>query len=200
MLDHRFGQGAPYTLGVEEEYQLLDGQSFDLVQHIEMVLAAVEGHELEPSLNTELMQSVLEIATPVCRDIGEVMRELTKIRGYVCSVARAAGDASRLRRARTPSACSNDNGSRPRTGTVRSSTSSSTSLGGSSSSACTCTSPSTMPDKAIKVVNGLLPQLAPLLALSASSPFWRGEPTGPLVEPANGVLRHAALRAAAPLP
>ena len=33
-------------------------------------------------------------------------------------------------------------------------------------------------DKAIQVVNGLLPQLAPLLALSASSPFWRGEPTG----------------------
>jgi carboxylate-amine ligase len=34
------------------------------------------------------------------------------------------------------------------------------------------------PDKAIKVVSGLLPQLAALLALSASSPFWRGEPTG----------------------
>jgi glutamate---cysteine ligase / carboxylate-amine ligase len=27
-------------------------------------------------------------------------------------------------------------------------------------------------------VNGLLPQIAPLLALSASSPFWRGEATG----------------------
>jgi carboxylate-amine ligase len=34
------------------------------------------------------------------------------------------------------------------------------------------------PEKAIKVVNGLLPQLGPLLALSASSPFWRGEATG----------------------
>src|SRR4029453_12942594 len=34
------------------------------------------------------------------------------------------------------------------------------------------------PEKAIQVVNGLLPQLGPLLALSASSPFWRGEPTG----------------------
>jgi carboxylate-amine ligase len=34
------------------------------------------------------------------------------------------------------------------------------------------------PEKAVKVVNGLLPHLAPLLALSASSPFWRGEPTG----------------------
>ena len=35
------------------------------------------------------------------------------------------------------------------------------------------------PEKAIQVVNGLLPHLAPLLALSASSPFWRGEATGP---------------------
>jgi carboxylate-amine ligase len=34
------------------------------------------------------------------------------------------------------------------------------------------------PDKAIQIVNGFLPHLAPLLALSASSPFWRGEPTG----------------------
>jgi carboxylate-amine ligase len=34
------------------------------------------------------------------------------------------------------------------------------------------------PEKAIKVMSGLLPQLAPLLAMSASSPFWRGEPTG----------------------
>ena len=34
------------------------------------------------------------------------------------------------------------------------------------------------PEKAIQVVNGLLPHLAPLLALSASSPFWRGEATG----------------------
>ena len=34
------------------------------------------------------------------------------------------------------------------------------------------------PEKAIQVVNGLLNHLGQLLALSASSPFWRGEPTG----------------------
>ena len=33
-------------------------------------------------------------------------------------------------------------------------------------------------EKAIQVVNGLLAHLSQLLALSASSPFWRGEPTG----------------------
>ena len=60
-------QGDPYTLGVEEEYMLLDAETFDLVQHIDTVLAAIAGHELEPRINAELMQSVLEIATPVCR-------------------------------------------------------------------------------------------------------------------------------------
>jgi carboxylate-amine ligase len=34
------------------------------------------------------------------------------------------------------------------------------------------------PEKAIQVMNGLLVHLPQLLALSANSPFWRGEPTG----------------------
>ena len=76
VLDHTFGQSDPYTLGVEEEYMLLDGQTFDLVQHIDTVLAAVAGHELEPRINAELMQSVLEIATPVCRTPAEVAEQL----------------------------------------------------------------------------------------------------------------------------
>ena len=35
VLDHKFGESDPYTLGVEEEYMLLDGETFDLVQHID---------------------------------------------------------------------------------------------------------------------------------------------------------------------
>jgi hypothetical protein len=42
VLDHSFGKGDPYTLGVEEEYMLLDPETWDLVQHIDSVLAAVE--------------------------------------------------------------------------------------------------------------------------------------------------------------
>src|SRR6186997_1223660 len=51
VLDHTFGAGDPYTLGVEEEYQLLDPETFDLVQHIDTMLAAVTGHELEARIN-----------------------------------------------------------------------------------------------------------------------------------------------------
>src|ERR687884_393235 len=85
VLDHKFGQSDPYTLGVEEEYMLLDSETFDLVQHIDTVLAAIVGHELETRINPELMQSVLEIATPVCHTAGDVERELKKLRAYVGS-------------------------------------------------------------------------------------------------------------------
>src|SRR5213594_1978075 len=91
VLDHAFGASDPYTLGVEEEYMLLDTETFDLVQHIDTFLAAVAGHELEAQMKAELMQSVLEIATPVCESAAEVDRELRKLREYVASVA---GDKS----------------------------------------------------------------------------------------------------------
>ena len=145
VLDHAFGQSDPYTLGVEEEYQLLDGTSFDLVQHIDTVLAAIAGHELEPQINPELMQSVLEIATPVCHTPADVMRELVEAaRLRVRRRARRTGCAS-ARRARIRSACSSASASRRRTATASSSTSCSTSRAASSSSACTSTSRSTIP-------------------------------------------------------
>src|SRR5947199_1525387 len=91
VLDHKFGAGEPYTLGVEEEYMLLDGETLDLVQHVETVLAATAGHELEQRVNPELMQSVLEIATPVCRTPAEVEDELKKLRAYATGIAREQG-------------------------------------------------------------------------------------------------------------
>ena len=146
VLDHSFGKSEPYTLGVEEEYMLLDGETFDLVQHIDTVLAAVTGHELEPRINPELMQSVLEVATPVCRTPADVEVQLRKLRAYVCEVARE--QSMRVGSAGThPSRCSNGSGSRRRTVTARSSTRCSTSRAASSSSACTCTSRWTIPRK-----------------------------------------------------
>ena len=52
------------------------------------MLAAISGHELEARINPELMQSVIEITTPVCHTAGDVMRELLRLRSYVTEVAR----------------------------------------------------------------------------------------------------------------
>jgi carboxylate-amine ligase len=177
VLDHAFGKGDPYTLGVEEEYQLLDGTTFDLVQHIETMLDAVSGHELEERINRELMQSVIEITTPVCRTAGEVHRELTKLRGYVTEVAHANGF-------RVGSA-----GTHPFSLFERQRITAKDRYRALIDQMQYVARRELIfgmhihvavddPEKAIKVVNGLLPQLGPLLAMSASSPFWRGEPTG----------------------
>ena len=176
VLDHTFGAGDPYTLGVEEEYQLLDPETFDLVQHIDTMLAAVTGHELEARINAELMQSVLEIATPVCHNAGDVMRWLTTLRGYVTR-SRTSRDARRLRRDAPvqPLRATADHreGPLPRAIDQLQYVARRELIFGMHVHVAVDD-----PEKAIQVVNGLLPHLAPLLALSASSPFWRGEATG----------------------
>ncbi len=177
VLEHRFGSGPPFTLGVEEEYMLLDSQSFDLVQHVETVLAAMSGHELEPMINTELMQSVIEIATPVCHNAGDALRELIGLRSYVCGVARDKG--LRVGSAGThpfslfeQQRITAKDRYRQLVDQLQYVARRELIFGMHIHVAVD------NPDKAIAVVNGLLPHLAPLLALSASSPFWRGEPTG----------------------
>ena len=177
VLDHAFGSSDPYTLGVEEEYMLLDGETFDLVQHVETVLSAVSGHELEPRINAELMQSVLEIATPICRTAGEAHSELIKLRGYVTGIARERG-------MRVGSA-----GTHPFSLFERQRITARDRYRNLVDQLQYIARRELVfgmhvhvavddPEKAIQVVNGLLPHLGPLLALSASSPFWRGEPTG----------------------
>jgi carboxylate-amine ligase len=177
VLDHKFGESDPYTLGVEEEYMLLDGQSFDLVQHIDTVLAAISGHELETQINAELMQSVLEIATPVCRTPADVDRELRRLRSYVTSIANE-------RNLRVGSA-----GTHPFSLFERQRITARDRYRHLVDQLQYVARRELIfglhihvavddPEKAIQVVNGLLAHLSSLLALSASSPFWRGEPTG----------------------
>jgi glutamate---cysteine ligase / carboxylate-amine ligase len=177
VLDHKFGKSDPYTLGVEEEYMLLDGETFDLVQHIDTVLADITGHELESRINPELMQSVLEIATPVCRTPSDVARELQKLRTYVTGVASQRGlrvgsagthPFSLFERQRITARDRYRNLVDQLQYIARREL-----IFGMHVHVAVDD-----PEKAIQVVNGLLPHLAPLLALSASSPFWRGEPTG----------------------
>jgi carboxylate-amine ligase len=177
VLDHSFGKSDPYTLGVEEEYMLLDGQTFDLVQHVEAVLEAAYGGEYERRVNPELMQSVLEIATPVCRSAAEVDEELRKLRTYVTGIAREQG-------MRVGSA-----GTHPFSLFERQRITARDRYRHLVDQLQYVARRELIfglhihvavddPERAIQVVNGLLAHLPAFLALSANSPFWRGEPTG----------------------
>ena len=177
VLDHRFGSGDPYTLGVEEEYQLLDPQTFDLVQHIETMLE--RGHRARPRGAYQRRAHAVRARDhdPVCRNAADVMRWLTKLRGYVTEIAHAqntrVGSAgthpfSLFERQRITA----KDRYRALIDQMQYVARRELIFGMHVHVAVDD------PEKAVQVVNGLLPHLAPLLAMSASSPFWRGEPTG----------------------
>ena len=73
-MEHHF-TGPPYTLGVEEELMIVDRSTMDLVPAIEEMIEAVP-HETEGQVKPELIQSVLEISTDVCRSAGEAAGQL----------------------------------------------------------------------------------------------------------------------------
>ena len=177
VLEPRFGAGDPFTLGVEEEYMLLDRTSLDLVQHVEAVLAAVSALDVEGQISGELMQSVLEIATPICSGPAEVERQLRRLRTYVSAVAATRGlrigsagthPFSLFERQRITA----KDRYRSLVDQLQYVARRELIFGLHIHVAVDDA------DKAVQVVNGLLQHLGELVALSASSPFWRGRPTG----------------------
>ena len=177
VLDHAFGKSDPYTLGVEEEYMLLDPETWDLVQHIDSVLAAAADGDHEDRIHAELMQSVLEVTTPVCRTAGDVLKSLAQLRGYVAEIARAEGcrfgsagthPFSLFERQRITAR----DRYRQLVDQLQYVARRELIFGMHMHVAVDD------PEKAIQVMNGLLVHLPQMLALSATSPFWRGEPTG----------------------
>jgi carboxylate-amine ligase len=80
----------PLTIGIEEEYMILDPQTRALSSSIQEVLT--QGREvLAEQIKAEFMQSQLEIGTRVCGDIHDARAELTRLRRTVCDIAEQNG-------------------------------------------------------------------------------------------------------------
>ncbi len=78
-----------FTLGVEEEFQLVDPHTRELKSHIEEMMAA--GVHLGEQIKRELHQSVVEVGTPICADIREARENVTRLRRSLISMAEASG-------------------------------------------------------------------------------------------------------------
>ncbi len=87
MLTHNFN-GTPFTLGIEEELMICD-ERLELAQGIEQILEAMP--EVTGYVKPELMQSVLEVATLPCADVGEAAAQLTDLRRTVIEVGERLG-------------------------------------------------------------------------------------------------------------
>ncbi|MEM8600358.1 MAG: carboxylate-amine ligase [Bacteroidota bacterium] len=77
------------TLGVEEEYQIIDPETRELRSYITEILD--DDRILLGEIKPELHQSMVEIGTQVCKTPGEVSAELKRLRGIVMELADRKG-------------------------------------------------------------------------------------------------------------
>jgi carboxylate-amine ligase len=173
-MDTAFGKSPPFSLGVEEEFQILHGETYDLASRFDEVAeAAGEDDQIKP----ELLQSTVEVATRVCGEVAEAIDDLRALRARL-------GDAAAGRGARIASAGTHPFARYEHQEVTRAER-----------------YETLMEDmrwiaerelifglhvhvgldsgqKAIAVANAFRTWLPELLALSANSPFWQGRATG----------------------
>src|ERR671913_303722 len=173
-MESGFGATAPYTVGVEEEFQLVDPGSRALSPSVDAVLAAGDGTDL---ITSELSRSCVEMLSPVFETVGELARELPGLRRKVRGLAReggvelvAAGTHPFSEPTEQPLTEGDHNrrvkeemGWIARTQAIY----------GLHVHVAVPEG-----DTAIRAVNALARRVPLLVALSANSPFWRGSDTG----------------------
>lgn len=79
-----------FTLGIEEEYQIIDPQTRELRSYITEILE--EGRLLlREQMKPELHQSIVEVGSSVCQTPAELRSELVRLRGAIIGLAEKNG-------------------------------------------------------------------------------------------------------------
>jgi carboxylate-amine ligase len=86
----RFGEADGHTLGVEEEYFLVDPETRAAASAADDIVPAAPGERSE-NVQFEFYQCVVETATDVCSDSGELRAEIKALRQLVDGLAEDAG-------------------------------------------------------------------------------------------------------------
>ncbi|WKD34778.1 carboxylate-amine ligase [Streptomyces xanthophaeus] len=166
----------PLTVGVEEEFLLVDARSFRVVPAAPLVLATAGG--LPGELHPEGTRYQVEISTPIAHSAASLRAELAALRRTLGRAARAHG--CRLLAAPSPVVAVEgplhltDDEPRQREQHRR--------FGALTDTLVSCGRHihiGTLDvDTAVAVSNRIRPWLPTLIALAANSPFWGGRDTG----------------------
>jgi carboxylate-amine ligase len=79
-----------FTLGIEEEFQVIDPETRQLKSHIQEMFAEGE-KRLKDEIKREMHDPVIEVGTPICRDIGEARVQLTRLRREIITLTQENG-------------------------------------------------------------------------------------------------------------
>jgi carboxylate-amine ligase len=82
--------GHAFTVGVEEEFQIVDPETWELRSHVSELLAsgsAALGDQIKP----ELHQSIVEVGTRICPNVEELADEIVRTRRELAAAAERVG-------------------------------------------------------------------------------------------------------------
>ena len=79
-----------WTIGIEEEYLLVDKQTMELVSDPPPTIME-ECKRLTTRVSPELLRSQIEVGTGVCKSIGDARKDLARLRGVVIEAAGREG-------------------------------------------------------------------------------------------------------------
>ncbi|NNC44979.1 MAG: carboxylate-amine ligase [Winogradskyella sp.] len=75
-----------FTLGIEEEYQVIDPVSRELTSHDQRIVKEAE-KVLKEQVKAEMHQAVVEVGTNICNDIKDARKEITHLRKSISDIA-----------------------------------------------------------------------------------------------------------------
>ena len=75
-----------FTLGIEEEYMVIDPQTRELKSHEQKIVS--EGQKIiKDKVKAEMHQAVVEVGTDICQDIEEARKDVSTLRSTISKIA-----------------------------------------------------------------------------------------------------------------
>ncbi|MDQ6653831.1 MAG: carboxylate-amine ligase [Acidobacteriota bacterium] len=166
----------PFTIGVEEEYQIVHPATRELRSRAQLILPEAQA-ALGKQVTPELYQSQIEIGTSICHTVAEVRANIVRLRGEVIAAAEKYGN--RIVAAGThPFSHWEDQQLTPNARYRGIATEFQQLASEQLIFGCHVHIGISDREAAIRVMNRARLWLAPILALAANSPFWLGVDTG----------------------
>lgn len=75
-----------FTLGIEEEYQVIDPTTRELTSHDQKIVTNAE-KVLNDQVKAEMHQAVVEVGTNICEDIQDAREQVTHLRRSISNIA-----------------------------------------------------------------------------------------------------------------
>ncbi|MBV7268196.1 carboxylate-amine ligase [Winogradskyella luteola] len=79
-----------FTLGIEEEYQVIDPETRELVSHDQQIVAEAS-KVLGEQVKAEMHQAVVEVGTNICEDITDARQQIKHLRKSISAIANDLG-------------------------------------------------------------------------------------------------------------